>query len=56
VVSFRPSQGDQYCVVSDNTCGEDYLETEVLAEVERIAEAAVASGVEVLVRDFPVKC
>lgn len=39
-----------------DTCGEDYLEAEVLAEVERIAEAAVASGVEVLVRDFPVKC
>jgi YgiT-type zinc finger domain-containing protein len=39
-----------------DTCGEDYLDAEVLAEVERIVEAAVDSGVEVLVRDFPVKC
>ncbi len=39
-----------------DTCGEDYLDADVLGEVERIVDEAVASGVELVVRDFPVKC
>jgi len=30
--------------------------TIVLREVERIVEEAVTSGVEIVVRDFPVRC
>lgn len=39
-----------------DTCGEDYVDTETMREVERIVAEAEASGVEVAVRDFPVKC
>lgn len=39
-----------------DTCGEDYLDADILGEVERIVDDAIASGVEIVVRDFPVKC
>lgn len=31
-------------------------DADILGEVERIVDEAVASGVEIVVRDFPVKC
>jgi YgiT-type zinc finger domain-containing protein len=39
-----------------DTCGEDYVDGDTMREVERIVHEAQASGVEVAVRDFPVKC